>query len=67
MPEKITDSGIYLQIALIQEAHISKIFAHLGQNKVIKMLEREYYWPQLKQLVCKYICNYYKCRQNKIP
>jgi hypothetical protein len=67
VPEKTADGRIYLQTALIREAHVPKIFAHPGQNKVIKMLEREYYWPQLKQSVRRYIRNCHECRRNKIP
>jgi hypothetical protein len=67
VPEKTTDGKIFLRTALIREAHAPKIFAHPGQNKVIKMLNREYYWPRLKQDIRQYIRNCYDCRRNKAP
>jgi hypothetical protein len=67
VPEKTSDDRIFLRTALIREAHVPKIFAHPGQNKVIKMLEREYAWPNLKQDVRRYIRNCYDCRRNKTP
>jgi hypothetical protein len=39
VPELITDGKIFLRTALIREAHEPQIFAHLGQNKVIQMLQ----------------------------
>ena len=67
VPEKTTDGSVFLRTALIREAHEPKIFAHPGQNKVIKMLEREYTWPRLKQDVRQYVRNCYDCRRNKTP
>ncbi|RYO76872.1 hypothetical protein DL764_010271 [Monosporascus ibericus] len=67
VPEKTTDGRIFLRTALIREAYVPKIFAYPGQNKVIKMLTREYTWPRLKQDIRQYIRNCYDCRRNKTP
>lgn len=65
VPEKTTDGTIFLRTALIREAHAPPIFAHQGQNKCVKMLEREYFWPGMKRTIRQYISNCHECRRNK--
>jgi len=43
VPETTADGKIFLQTALIREAHKPSIFAHPGQNKTTELLKREYW------------------------
>lgn len=65
VPETTTDGNFFLRTALIREAHVPPIFAHPGQNKTIKILEREYYWPDMKKTIRQYVQNCHDCRRNK--
>lgn len=65
VPEKTADGTIFLRTALIREAHAPPIFAHQGQHKCFKMLEREYFWPGMKRTIRQYISNCHECRRNK--
>ena len=65
VPEKTSDGHIFLRTALVREAHVPQIFAHQGQNKTIKALEREYYWPEMKKTIRQYVRNCYECHRNK--
>ena len=67
VPERTLNGKIFLRTALVKEAHVPQIFGHPGQNKVIQMLERDYYWPRLKEDVRRYLRNCYDCKRNKSP
>jgi hypothetical protein len=67
VPEKTKDGRIYLRTALIREAHEPPTFAHPGQNKVIRFLQREYTWPEMKKTIRQYIKNCHDCCRNKAP
>ncbi|XP_044715680.1 reverse transcriptase (RNA-dependent DNA polymerase) domain-containing protein [Hirsutella rhossiliensis] len=36
-------------------------------NKVIKLLQRDFYWPRMKEDIRRYIRNCHDCRRNKTP
>ncbi|KAM4059826.1 his(2)-Cys(2) zinc finger domain-containing protein [Hirsutella rhossiliensis] len=65
VPAQTSDKQTFLQTALIREAHEPQIFAHAGQNKVIKLLQRDFYWPRMKEDIRRYIRNCHDCRRNK--
>ncbi|XP_044720159.1 reverse transcriptase (RNA-dependent DNA polymerase) domain-containing protein [Hirsutella rhossiliensis] len=67
VPAQTSDKQTFLQTALIREAHEPQIFAHAGQNKVIKLLQRDFYWPRMKEDIRRYIRNCHDCRRNKTP
>jgi hypothetical protein len=65
VPEKTQDQSTFLRTALIRAAHEPAIFAHAGQNKLIKRLKREYYWPDMEKDIRRYSRNCRPCRRNK--
>ncbi|XP_044717342.1 reverse transcriptase (RNA-dependent DNA polymerase) domain-containing protein [Hirsutella rhossiliensis] len=67
VPAQTSDKQTFLQTALIRETHEPQIFAHAGQNKVIKLLQRDFYWPRMKEDIRRYIRNCHDCRRNKTP
>ena len=39
---------------------------HPGQHRMLELLKRTYWWPELKEDVKKYIHRCFKCQQNKV-
>jgi hypothetical protein len=65
VPETTADGKIFLQTALIREAHKPSIFAHPGQNKTIELLKREYWWNGRNRDIKTYVRSCRKCGRNK--
>lgn len=54
-----------LKITLISEHHDNKLSAHFGSEKVIKFIERNYYWPKLREDIRLYIKTCLICQRIK--
>lgn len=69
VPETAADGKTFLRTALIKAAHEPKTFAHLGKNKIIKQLEKDYHGmiSTFKKDFGRYIRNCHACRRNKTP
>jgi len=39
---------------------------HPGQQRMMELIKRNYWWPEIKTDVKKYIQGYFKCQQNKV-
>ena len=65
VPETTADGKIFLQTALIREAHEPPVFPHPGQNKTIELIKREYWWNGRNKDVKTYVRNCRKCGHNK--
>ena len=55
-----------LRERILQENHDFVDVDHPRQQRMMKLLKWNYWWPELKQDVKKYIQEYFKCQQNKI-
>jgi hypothetical protein len=55
--------GIKLQI--LRGSHDSKTAGHLGQEKTMELITREYYWPGMRKFVNEYIRTCETCARNK--
>jgi hypothetical protein len=65
VPSTTGDGKTHLRTALIREAHEPTIFAHGGQNKTLRLLQRDYYWRGMNQDVRRYVKNCAECCRNK--
>ena len=54
-----------LRELIISEHHDIGIAGHLGVNKTLSFLRRQYYWPGMKQMVRDYIRSCEYCQRNK--
>lgn len=50
---------------LIKENHDTPSGGHVGINKLLQKLRRNYYWSNMKDSITKYVKNCISCRQNK--
>ena len=55
-----------LKEEILREHHDLADIGHPGQHKMMELLKRMYWWPELKEDVKKYVQECFKCQQNKI-
>jgi len=51
---------------ILKENHNSVDVGHPGQHRMLELIKRTYWWPELKEDVKKYIQECFKCQQNKV-
>ena len=51
---------------ILKENHDSVDVGHPGQQRMLKLLKRNYWWPGLKEDVKRYVQGCFKCQQNKV-
>jgi len=51
---------------ILQENHDSVDVCNLGQQRMIELVTRNYWWPGLKEDIKKYMQDCIKCQQNKV-
>ena len=56
-----------LLVPLIREAHDPPACGHPGVHRTVELLQRNYYWPNMRLEVGQYIRNCYGCQRSKAP
>ena len=51
---------------ILQENHNPADVDHLGQQRMMKLVKRNYWWPGLKEDIKKYVQGCFKYQQNKV-
>ena len=51
---------------ILQENHDPADVGHLEQQRMMKLVKRNYWWPGLKGDIKKYVQGCFKCQQNKV-
>ena len=51
---------------ILKENHDSVDVGHPGQQRMLELLKRNYWWPGLKEDVKRYVQSCFKCQQNKV-
>ena len=51
---------------ILKKNHNLVNVGHPGQQRMWKLLKRNYWWPELKEYVKKYVQGCFKCQQNKV-
>jgi len=55
-----------IQEQILQENYNPADIGHPGQQKMIKLIKINYWWPEIKEDVKKYVQRCMKCQQNKV-
>ena len=55
-----------LKERILQENYNSVDVGHSGQQQMMELVKRNYWWPELKEDVKKYVQGCFKCQQNKV-
>ncbi|KAH0607596.1 uncharacterized protein H6S33_002630 [Morchella sextelata] len=56
-----------LRLRLLKEHHDKPSAGHPGKAKTLELLNREYYWPQMRKYVDQYVRNCNVCDRSKAP
>jgi len=56
-----------IKLEILDECHDAKTAGHLGQDKTLELISRDYYWPRMRQFVNEYIRTCNTCARNKTP
>ena len=51
---------------ILQENHDLVDIGYLGQQRMMELIKRNYWWPEIKNDIKKYIQGCFKCQQNKV-
>ena len=55
-----------LREEILKEHHDPTDIGHSGQYRMLELIKRTYWWPELKEDIKKYMQGCLKCQQNKI-
>ena len=55
-----------IQEQILQENHDPVNIRHPGQQRMIKLIKRNYWWLDIKEDIKKYVQECMKCQQNKV-
>jgi hypothetical protein len=56
-----------IKVDILQELHDAKTAGHLGQEKTLELIARNYHWPRMRQFVNEYVNTCETCVRNKVP
>ncbi|KAK4394459.1 Transposon Ty3-I Gag-Pol polyprotein [Sesamum angolense] len=55
-----------LRKSLVSKCHGTLWAGHLGEERTYALVQRAYYWPQMRDVVETYVCTYLICQQDKV-
>jgi len=61
----LQDEGIKLRI--LEGCHDGKTAGHLGQEKTLELVSRDYFWPGMRRFINEYVSTCDTCARNKAP
>jgi hypothetical protein len=50
---------------ILESAHDSKVAGHMGQDKSIELVRRNFFWPEMEKFIEDYVCPCPVCQKNK--
>jgi hypothetical protein len=57
--------SVDLRKMILQDEHDSKVAGHMGQEKIIELVRRNFFWPQMDQWIEDYVHSCPDCQRNK--
>ncbi|MBW0567820.1 hypothetical protein O181_107535, partial [Austropuccinia psidii MF-1] len=54
-----------IQLNIIQNHHDSTLAGNPGQEKTLKLINRDFYWAGMNQFIKEYVSSCHKCSRNK--
>lgn len=56
-----------LRVAILRQAHDGHSAGHLGRDKTLKLVSRDFHWPGLRSFVAEYVKSCPRCQRTKAP
>jgi len=63
--KRYVPKGDQLRLRLIQEHHNTALAGHPGQAKTFDLLDRQYYWKEMRKQVDQYVRNCHSCQRSR--
>jgi cytochrome c1 len=57
--------SVDLRKMILQEEHDSQVAGHMGQETMIELVRRNFFWPQMDQGIEEYVRSCPDCQKNK--
>jgi len=54
-----------LKQTILESEHDSKITRHMGQDKTIELIRRNFWWPKMDERIIDYVRSCNECQKNK--
>src|SRR5579859_4536017 len=54
-----------IKLEILRECHDAKFAGHLGRDKTLELVSRNYYWPGMRRFVKEYVQTCEMCARNK--
>ena len=54
-----------LQKAILESEYDTKVAGHMGIDKTLEFITRNFWWPGIARSVRDYVRSYYECQYNK--
>ncbi|MBW0487951.1 hypothetical protein O181_027666 [Austropuccinia psidii MF-1] len=55
-----------IQLSILQKHHDSPLAGHLGQEKTLKLVKRDFHWSGMTQFIKDYVSSFQQCSRTKI-
>jgi hypothetical protein len=56
-----------LKRQILESEHDSKVAGHMGMDKTLELVQRNFYWPAMDQEIADYVRSCDACQKNKAP
>lgn len=56
-----------LQKAVMESEHDTKVAGHMGTDKTLELISRNFWWPGMEKIVRSYVRSCLECQRNKSP
>jgi len=63
--KRYVPEGDQLRLRLIQEQHETALAGHPGRAKTFDLLDRQYYWKDMRKQVDQYVQNCHSCQRSR--
>jgi len=51
---------------ILESEHDTKVVGHMGQDKTIELIRRNFWWPKMKERIVDFVRSCPECQQNKV-
>jgi hypothetical protein len=54
-----------LRLEILESEHDSKVVGHMGQDKMVKLIQRNFFWPEMDTDIREFVGTYLTCQSYK--
>ena len=54
-----------LRVKILKERHEASLAGHLGQDKTVHLIARDFFFPSMQEFICRFVCTCDTCQRVK--